>query len=70
MVNILLLFAIQFLPGFHHLIFKYIFQKKDEYKIIEHRFEFDELSKYSKWWQEKISNGLKDLPEEWIDKIV
>jgi len=46
-----------------------IIQKKDEYKIIEHRFDHEDLSKYSKWWQEKISNGLKDLPEDWIDEV-
>jgi len=47
-----------------------IIQKKDDYKIIEHRFEHEDLSKYSKWWQEKLSHGLKDLPEDWIDKVL
>ena len=47
-----------------------IIQKKDDYKIIEHRFDHEDLSKYSKWWQEKISNGLRDLPEDWIDNIL
>ena len=46
-----------------------IIQKKDEYKIIEHRFDHEDLSKYSKWWQEKIAHGLKDLPEDWIDQV-
>lgn len=46
-----------------------VIQKKDEYKIIEHRFEHEDLQKYSKWWQEKISNGLKELPEEWVDTV-
>lgn len=46
-----------------------IIQKKDEYKIIEHRFEHEDLQKYSKWWQEKISNGLMELPEDWVETV-
>jgi len=46
-----------------------IIQKKNEFKIIEHRFDHEDLSKYSKWWQEKIADGLKDLPEQWIDEV-
>lgn len=46
-----------------------VIQKKDEYEIIEHRFEHEDLQKYSKWWQEKISSGLKELPEDWVDII-
>lgn len=46
-----------------------IIQKKDEYKIVEHRFDHEDLNKYSKWWQEKISHGLRDLPEDWIDTV-
>ncbi len=46
-----------------------VVQKKDDYKIIEHRFKHEDLQKYSKWWQEKISNGLKDFPEDWIDTV-
>ncbi len=46
-----------------------VIQKKDSYKIIEHRFEYEDLQKYSKWWQEKISSGLAELPEDWIDTV-
>lgn len=46
-----------------------VIQKNNEYKIIEHRFEYDDVHKYSMWWQEKISDGLKDLPEDWIDTV-
>ncbi|GJQ60207.1 MAG: peptidase [Candidatus Scalindua sp. AMX11] len=46
-----------------------VIQKKDEHKIIEHRFEYDDLQKYSKWWQKKISTGIKDLPEDWVNTV-
>ncbi|MCA9393982.1 MAG: peptidase [Candidatus Omnitrophica bacterium] len=46
-----------------------VIQKRDEYRIIEHRFEHDDLSKYSKWWQEKICTGLNELPEDWVDNV-
>ncbi len=46
-----------------------IIQKKNEFKIIEHRFDHEDLGKYSKWWQEKLANGLSELSEEWIDHI-
>lgn len=46
-----------------------VIQKTDEHRIIEHRFEHEDLSKYSKWWQEKISTGLNELPEDWVDTV-
>lgn len=45
-----------------------VIQKRDEFSIIEHRFEQEDLQKHSKWWQEKISNGLKEFPEDWVDQ--
>lgn len=46
-----------------------VVQKKNDFKIVEHCFEHEDLRKYSKWWQEKISKGLKQLPEDWIDAV-
>lgn len=46
-----------------------VIQKADEHKVVEHRFEYEDLQKYSKWWQEKISNGLKELPEDWVETV-
>ncbi|KHE92228.1 MAG: hypothetical protein K8F52_10260 [Candidatus Scalindua rubra] len=47
-----------------------VIQKSNEFKIIEHRFEYDDLQKYSKWWHKKISNGIKDLPEDWVNNVL
>ncbi|MCA9403132.1 MAG: peptidase [Candidatus Omnitrophica bacterium] len=46
-----------------------VIQRADEHRIIEHRFEHEDLHKYSKWWQEKICTGLKELPEDWVDTV-
>jgi putative proteasome-type protease len=46
-----------------------VIQKKNDFKIVEHRFHHEDLRKYSKWWQQKISDGLKELPEDWIDDV-
>lgn len=43
--------------------------KKDKFSILEHRFQREELHKYSKWWQEKISNGINELPNDWVKSV-
>ncbi len=43
-----------------------VIQKKDDYQIAEHRFKREELQQYSLWWQQKISDGLNELPDDWI----
>lgn len=47
-----------------------IIQKRDSFRIIQHRFEHEDMRKYSKWWQEHISKKIKVFPEDWIDEVL
>lgn len=42
---------------------------KDSNKLVEHRFEKNDLMEISTWWQEKLRSLVYELPSEWIDNI-
>lgn len=46
-----------------------VYYEKDSFNIIEKRYKKDELNKISKLWSNKLNEGIKSLPEEWMDKI-
>ena len=41
--------------------------KRGTFEFVEHRFDRDELSQISRWWQERMRTAVDDLPSEWID---
>ncbi|WP_235297378.1 peptidase [Portibacter marinus] len=43
--------------------------KAETGEIIEKRFEENELKDISRLWGEKLSDIIREIPEEWIDKI-
>jgi putative proteasome-type protease len=42
--------------------------KRDSFKMIENRYEYDELESISKLWAKKLKEALDDIPEEWMEK--
>lgn len=46
-----------------------IYYEKDSFHIVEKRYKKDELQKVSKIWQNKLSETVNELPEDWLDKI-
>ena len=46
-----------------------VIQRKNQFKIIEHRFDYEDLHKYSKWWQDQISKSVTSLPDDWFDNM-
>ncbi len=38
-------------------------------EIAEHRYEAEDLSDISTWWQERLRQSVNELPSEWIDNI-
>ena len=38
------------------------------FRIVEHRYQEEELLEISNWWQENLRRTLRDLPEDWIDE--
>lgn len=47
-----------------------VYYEKDSFNIIERRYKKDELQKVSKLWQNKLSEIVNHLPEDWLDKIL
>ncbi|EFI35825.1 conserved hypothetical protein [Desulfonatronospira thiodismutans ASO3-1] len=37
--------------------------------MVTHRYEKDELSEISTWWQEKLRSLVHELPSEWVEDI-
>jgi putative proteasome-type protease len=46
-----------------------VYYIKDTYKIIVKRYKKDELEKMSKLWNERLTESIDNLAEEWMDKI-
>ena len=44
--------------------------EKDSFLIVEKRYEENELKKISQIWDSILSNAIKNLPEDWIDKLL
>ncbi|CAN5398365.1 proteasome-type protease [soil metagenome] len=42
--------------------------RKDTFKMIESRYEYDEMESISKLWAQKLKQSLDDIPEGWMDK--
>ncbi len=46
-----------------------IYYEKDSFNIIEKRYQKGDLKKISQMWQKKLSRLVKDLPDDWMDKL-
>ncbi len=44
-----------------------VLYQKNSFELVEHRFEREELSRISDWWQDRMRKSVQDLPAEWID---
>jgi putative proteasome-type protease len=42
---------------------------KNSYQITEHRYCKQDLAPISEWWQERLRTSVRELPEEWIDRL-
>ena len=38
------------------------------FEMIEHRYERNDLSQISNWWQERMRRAVHELPSEWVDR--
>lgn len=43
---------------------------RDQCRIIEHRFEKEDVMELSHWWQERLRTSLTELPAAWVDQIL
>src|SRR5438128_2584718 len=44
-----------------------VLYQKNSFELVEHRYEREELSRISNWWQDRMRKSVHDLPTEWID---
>jgi putative proteasome-type protease len=44
-----------------------ILYSQGSFTLIERRYERDDLSKISNWWQERMRRSVHDLPSEWVE---
>lgn len=40
---------------------------RDSYRMVEHRYERDDLRSVSEWWQDRVRESIAKLPSEWTD---
>ncbi len=43
---------------------------RDSFEMIEYRYEKEELADISTWWDNALRQTIKELPEEWMDRIL
>ncbi|PLX82859.1 MAG: peptidase [Desulfuromonas sp.] len=43
---------------------------RDTFRIVEHRFEKEELEEISTWWMERLRLSIQELPSEWIERAM
>lgn len=46
-----------------------VYYTKDSFNIIEKRYKKDELQKLSKLWSRALSESIRSLPENWMEKL-
>jgi len=46
-----------------------VLYQADSYDIVEHRYEASELMEISDWWQKRLREGIRALPQEWINAV-
>ncbi len=47
-----------------------VLYRKDTFQMIEHRYEQEELSDISIWWDSALRQAIKNLPDEWMERIL
>jgi putative proteasome-type protease len=44
--------------------------KRDSFEVVSHRYEKQDLSEISNWWQERLRESVRLLPSEWVDAVI
>ena len=39
---------------------------KDSFRMVQHRFEKEDLAQLGEWWQERMRGSVSSLPSEWM----
>jgi putative proteasome-type protease len=41
--------------------------RRGSYELVEHRYQREDLSQISKWWQERMRRAVDELPSPWVE---
>ena len=47
-----------------------VLYKSGSYRVVEHRYEKQDLLHASNWWQERLRGSVNELPDEWIESAI
>ena len=47
-----------------------VLYRRGSFRMIEHRYEQDDLNDISTWWDDALRQAIKDLPSEWMDRVL
>jgi putative proteasome-type protease len=47
-----------------------VLYRKNSFEMIEHRYKQEELADISTWWDNALRQAIKDLPGEWMDRVL
>jgi len=47
-----------------------VLYRKNTFRMIEHRYEQEELSDISTWWDSALRQAIKELPDEWMKRVL
>lgn len=43
---------------------------RDSFKMVEHRFEKEEMAHITEWWQDRLRDGVREIPAEWLNGLL
>ena len=41
--------------------------RRGSYELVEHRYQSEDLSQISRWWQERMRRAVDELPSQWVE---
>jgi putative proteasome-type protease len=41
--------------------------RRDTFTIVEHRYDAEDLADITSWWQDKLRDSVRALPDQWLD---
>jgi putative proteasome-type protease len=43
--------------------------RRGTYELVEHRYEREDLSQISAWWQQRMRSAVSELPSQWVESV-
>jgi putative proteasome-type protease len=47
-----------------------ILYKRGSFRVVEHRYEKEDLQHVSSWWQERLRASVNELPDNWVEGAI